>query len=202
MAPPSKRQILVVDDDPNVRQTVARSLISAGYDVAAADDGFGALLQLKKMLPDVMACDLNMPQMSGYELLSVVRRRFPQIATVAMSGDYQGDAVPAGVIADRFFAKGQSPSVLLAIIAALVCTSETWVSAHQKDLAPAWVPRNGIESRGTPFVMLTCAECLRAFRMRVVEETTGHVLEIPCYFCPGTSKYIIQPAADGLLKLA
>jgi CheY-like chemotaxis protein len=202
MATPSKPRVLVVDDDPSARQAVAKSLISAGYDVAAADDGFGALLQLRKMVPDVMACDLNMPQMSGYELLSVVRRRFPQIMTVAMSGDYQGDALPAGVIADRFFAKGQSLSVLLTITAVLVRSSETWVDAHQRDPAPAWIPRNGIDSRVVPFVTLTCAECLRAFRMRVVEETTGHVLEIPCYFCPGTSRYIIQPAADGMRKLA
>jgi CheY-like chemotaxis protein len=194
MAPPSKRQVLVVDDDPSVRQTVAMSLISAGYDVAAAEDGFGALLQLRKMLPDVMVCDLNMPQMSGYELLSVVRRRFPQMTTVAMSGDHQGDAVPPGVIADSFFAKGQSPSGLLAIIAVLIRTSETLVSAHQRDLAPAWIPRNGNDSHGMPFVMLTCAECLRAFQVTVVEETTGQVLEIPCCFCPGISRYIIQPA--------
>jgi CheY-like chemotaxis protein len=193
MATPSKR-VLVVDDDPSVRQAVAMSLMSAGYDVAAAADGFGALLHLRKMLPDVMVCDLNMPQMSGYELLSVVRRRFPQMITVAMSGDYQGDAVPPGVIADSFFSKGQSPSGLLAIVAVLMRTSETWVSAHQQDLAPAWIPRNGNDSHGMPFVMLTCAECLRAFQVAVVEETTGQVLEIPCCFCPGTSRYIIQPA--------
>jgi len=176
--------------------------MSAGYDVAAADDGFGALLQLRKMPPDVIVSDLNMPQMSGYELLSVVRRRFPQIMTVAMSGDFQGSAVPSGVIADSFFAKGQSPSGLLAIIAVLIRTSETWISAHQKDLTPAWIPRNGNDSHGIPFVMLTCAECMRAFRVNVVEETTGHVLEIPCCFCPGTSRYIIQPATDGLRALS
>jgi hypothetical protein len=32
----------------------------------------------------------------------------------------------------------------------------------------------------------------------VVEETTGQVLEIPCCFCPGTSRYIIQPATHGM----
>ena len=152
MASPSRRRVLVVDDDPNVRETVATLLISAGYDVADAEDGFAALLQLKKMLPDVIVSDLNMPQMSGYELLSVVRRRFPQVMTVAMSGDYQGDAVPSGVIADGFFAKGQSPKGLLATIAALTRTSEIWASTHQKESAPAWIPRNGNEAQGAPYV--------------------------------------------------
>src|SRR5271166_4244502 len=151
--------------------------MSAGYDVAVADDGFGALLQLRRMLPDVIVSDLNMPQMSGYELLSVVRRRFPQIMTVAMSGDYQGDAVPSGVIADRFFAKGQSLSGLLATIAALVRTSETRAGAHLTDRAPAWIPRNGNDAQGAPYVVVTCVECLRAFQLPVVEETAGEVLE-------------------------
>ena len=86
MRNPSKRQILVVDDDPYVRETVALLLISAGYDVFTARNGFDALLQLRKMLPDVIVSDLDMPDMSGFELLSVVRRRFPRILTLAMSG--------------------------------------------------------------------------------------------------------------------
>ena len=202
MSTSSKRQVLLVDDDSSVRQTVAMSLMSAGYDVAIAEDGFGALLQLRKMVPDVIVCDLNMPQMSGYELLSVIRRRFPRIMTVAMSGDYQGDAVPSAVIADSFFAKGQSLGRLLATIAVLVRTSEALASARQKDSAPAWIPRNGNDSQGRPFVMLTCPECLRAFQVKVREETTGHLLEIPCCYCQGASKYIIQPAADGVRELS
>lgn len=196
MATPSKHEVLVVDDDPSVRETVATLLISAGYDVAVAKDGFEALLQLRKMLPDAIVSDLNMPQMSGYELLSVVRRRFPQIMTVAMSGDYQGDAVPSGVIADGFFPKGQTPNSLVATIAALIRTSETWASAHQKEGAPAWIPRNGNDSQGVPYVVVTCAECLRAFPLPIVEETAGEVLEAPCRFCPSKNRYIIEPAPE------
>lgn len=196
MATPSKHEVLVVDDDPSVRETVATLLISAGYDVAVAKDGFEALLQLRKMLPDAIVSDLNMPQMSGYELLSVVRRRFPQIMTVAMSGDYQGDAVPSGVIADGFFPKGQTPNSLVATIAALIRTSETWASAHQKEGAPAWIPRNGNDSQGVPYVVVMCGECLRAFPLPIVEETAGEVLEAPCRFCPSKNRYIIEPAPE------
>ena len=201
MAVPSKYEVLVVDDDPSVRETVATLLISAGYDVAVAKDGFEALLQLRKMLPDVIVSDLNMPQMSGYELLSVVRRRFPQIMTVAMSGDYEGDAVPSGVIADGFFPKGQTPKGLLATIASLIRTSETWASAHQKEGAPAWIPRNGNDARGVPYVVVTCAECLRAFQLPIVEETAGEVLEAPCRFCPSKNRYIIEPATAHIREM-
>jgi CheY-like chemotaxis protein len=124
MFSPSKHQILVVDDEPSLREAMVLLLISSGYDVCTAEDGLGALQQLKRTSPDLIVSDLNMPQMSGYELLSVVRQHFPRILTVAMSGAYQGDAVPAGVIADSFYAKGSSAKNLLAKIAALIQNCE------------------------------------------------------------------------------
>jgi len=198
---PSKHQILVVDDEPSIRESIAMLLTFSGYDVSVAEDGFTALQQLRRTLPALILSDLNMPQMSGYELLSIVRRRFPQIPTVAMSGAYQGDNVPPGVIADSFFAKGENPTNLLATIAGLVRTSETWASAHEKEVAPAWIPRNGNDSQGVPYVVVTCAECLRAFQLPVVEETTGAVLEAPCRFCPSRNRYIIEPLGTRIHQL-
>jgi CheY-like chemotaxis protein len=191
---PSKRQILVVDDDKSVCEAVATLLMSAGYEVTMAEDGFSALLQLRNTLPEVVVSDLEMPKMSGYELLSVIRRRFPDILTVAMSGAYHGFDVPGGVVADSFFPKGECPKILLRTVEELLRSGSARSSSHHREFAPAWVPRNGNDSHGMPSVMLTCAECLRAFQVTVVEETTGQVLEIPCCFCPGISRYIIQPA--------
>jgi CheY-like chemotaxis protein len=193
----SKRQILVVDDDPCVRETVALLLISAGYDVATAGDGFGALLQLRRMLPDVIVSDLDMPNMSGFELLSVVRRRFPRMLTLAMSGGYTGDEVPPEVIADGFYAKGGHAKDLFRTLERLIRSAPARGSAHGQEIAPAWIPRNGNDLHGIPYVMLTCTECLRVFPLTVVEENAGHVLEVPCLFCPTTSRYIIQPSSHG-----
>ena len=75
----SKHLVLVVDDAPYVRESTAVLLTTVGYDVITADNGFDALLQMKRATPDVIISDLNMPKMSGFELLSVVRRRFPEI---------------------------------------------------------------------------------------------------------------------------
>ena len=201
MPNPSKHQILVVEDDPSVCETVATLLMSAGYDVATAEDGFRALLQLRNILPDVIFSDLHMPGMSGFELLSVVRRRFPWILTVAMSGAYGGNELPVGVIADGFFAKGGHAKNLFKTLEELLRTAQARSSDHQREIAPAWIPRNGNDSQGMPYVMLTCAECLRSFQMTVKEETTGQVLEVPCRFCPSTSRYIIQPATQGMREL-
>ena len=199
MATPSKHQVLVVDDDPSVRETVTVLLMSAGYDVAAAEDGFGALLHLRQTVPDLMVSDLNMPNMSGFELLSVVRRRFPQILTVAMSGAYQ--ELPPAVIADGFYAKGDHPKSLFRTVEELLRSAPALSSDHHRRLAPAWIPRNGHDSRGIPYVVVACAECLRTFRVTVVEETAGSVLAIPCHFCPSTNQYIIEPSMLGARQL-
>ena len=190
----AKCQILVVDDDPSVRETVAMSLMASGYDVAVSEDGFRALSQLKKKLPDLVLSDLDMPGMSGFELLSVVRRRFPQISTVAMSGAYVGNELPFGVIADGFFAKGGQSKNLLRIIQRLLLTATDRSRDHFRECAPAWIPRNGNDSKALPYVVLTCAECLRAFSMNLMEGTTGEVLEIPCRSCHSMNRYIIQPS--------
>ena len=200
MPSPAKCQILVVDDDESVRESVAMSLIAAGYDVVAAEDGFRALLLLRKNMPDVVLSDLDMPGMSGFELLSVVRRRFPQISTVAMSGAYVGEEVPFGVIADGFFAKGSQSKNLLRTIQTLLLTARTRSSDHYRECAPAWIPRNGNDSKAMPYVVLTCAECLRAFSMNLMERITGKVLEIPCRSCHSTNRYIIQPSNQCALE--
>lgn len=198
MSNPSKRQILVVDDDPSVRESVAMLLMSAGYDVILAEDGFAALSQLRKTLPDVMVSDLDMPGMSGFELLSVVRRRFPRMVTLAMSGAYPGDGLPPGVIADSFYAKGRHPKDLFRTLEQLIRSAPAEGSAYHRELAPAWIPRNGNDSQGMPYVLLTCGECLRAFPMNIVEEITGKVVAIPCRFCPTTNEYIIQPSSHAM----
>ena len=84
--PQAKFHILIVDDEPNIRATLQLLLCQANYDVSTAEDGFDALLQLKVLTPDVIISDLSMPRMSGFEFLSVVRRRFPEIPVVAISG--------------------------------------------------------------------------------------------------------------------
>jgi CheY-like chemotaxis protein len=83
-----KHEILVVDDEAAVRDSIVLVLQSSGYEVTAATNGFDALLQLKRRLPAIVLSDLNMPQMSGFEFLSVVLRRFPQISVIAMSGAF------------------------------------------------------------------------------------------------------------------
>jgi CheY-like chemotaxis protein len=188
--PKLKTRILVVEDDSTVRQTISKLLCDEGYDVSIAVDGFDALLQLQHRVPDLILSDLNMPQMSGFELLSVVRRRFPEILVVASSGAYDSSAVPNGVIADAFYAKRQeNASRLLEVIATLIRKGPL---NHKSENAPVWIPRNGTDHNGTPFVVLTCTQCLRSFPFAVDHEPTGEILRTPCIYCPHDVTYIID----------
>src|ERR1700758_3179303 len=99
-------RILVVDDDLSIRETAKLILESEGFEVLTAADGVEGLQSLSKSLPDLIISDLNMPRMSGFEFLAVVRQRFPHIATIAMSGGYSTDEVPLGILADAFVQKG------------------------------------------------------------------------------------------------
>jgi CheY-like chemotaxis protein len=196
MSPTPRQRILVVDDEISVRTTVSLLLTAEGYDVGTAENGFDALLQLRDGSPALIVSDLNMPQMSGFEFLSVIRRRFPEVLVVAMSGAYSsGDAIPGGVIADAFYAKGggaSDPGALLRIVADLLQASASRQTAHRSKAAPVWIPRNGKDSTGSPYVVLTCTECLRSFPLRVSEAVNPEVVETPCIFCLSTVRYIID----------
>lgn len=187
----SKIRILVVEDDATVRLTISKLLAAEGYEVSTAIDGFDALSHLQHEIPELLLSDLNMPQMSGFELLSVVRRRFPEISVVAASGAYESNGIPEGVIADAFYAKGQeSAGKLLEIIANVIRTGPTIV--HKGENAPIWIPRNGKDHNGKPFVVLTCTQCLRSFPFTVDHEPTGEVLKTACIYCPHEVAYIID----------
>jgi CheY-like chemotaxis protein len=189
----SIHRILVVDDEESIRDVYSQLLEGEGYEVATAENGFDALLKLKQSLPDVIISDLNMPRMSGFEFLSVVRRRFPKVSVIASSGAYGTKVVPTGVLADAFFAKGQEhPETLLETVADLIQTSAARAVAHGEESAPVWIPRNGKDSNGIPYIMITCTECLRSFPINVTKEENQEVLETLCLFCSNKVKYIID----------
>jgi DNA-binding response OmpR family regulator len=194
MTDASKYRILVVDDDRMICLGRAMLLEAAGYHVSTAEHGFDALLQLRRELPDVIISDLNMPQMSGFEFLSIVRRRFPEILVIAVSGAYDsGDHVPGGIIADAFYAKGQHhPSELLSAVADLIRNRAERAISHQQESAPVWIPRNGKDSHGVPFIVLTCTQCLRSFPLSVVTEDLQEIQETPCLFCDTPVRYVID----------
>ncbi len=142
-----------------------------------ASDGFGALIELRKSAPNLIISDLRMPNMSGFELLSVVRRRFPHILVIAISGEFNG-TTPDGLIADHFFSKGTyRPKELFEKISDLISRAPLRPNLGKMDRAPVWIPRS---SEG--YFIVTCTECLRSFSVPA-DEASPEVRRETCPFC-------------------
>src|ERR1700747_1465754 len=133
-------RLLVIDDEPVIRDALQDSLSEQGFEIAIARDGFAALAQMHGALPDLIVSDLKMPNMSGFEFLSIARRRFPQIPAIAVSGEFHAPVEPLGVLADAFLVKPFGFDELLAKIAGLLHDAPPR-PAIKKDRAPVWVPR-------------------------------------------------------------
>jgi len=186
----TKLRLLVVEDEPAVRTSLCLVLSELGYEVRAAENGFAALSELRKAPPDILISDLHMPAMSGFELLSVVRRRFPAIPVIAMSDAFASDAIPDGVAADSFYRKGSGIDVLLKAIAR--SSSSQPIPRTQ---TPIWIAQNGHDSSGDAFVTLACPDCLRTFP-HVLSHSTRSITTTNCIHCAILISFAIATASS------
>ncbi|MDB4971705.1 MAG: Transcriptional regulatory protein [Myxococcaceae bacterium] len=112
------KTILLVEDDPDIREVTAEILRESGYDVCEAEDGQGALEQLEGMseVPCLVLLDLSMPIMTGQELLQQLKKseRFARLPVVVVSGAGWTHAdVPD---ANEFISKPPSVAQLLQVV--------------------------------------------------------------------------------------
>jgi len=188
-------RLLIIDDEPLSRELLQSSLSEQGYEVRIAKDGFAALAQLQGALPDLIVTDLKMPNMSGFEFLSITRRRFPQIPTIAISGEFDPPVKPLGVLADAFFAKPFRFEELRAKITELLREGPPR-PAIKRDQAPVWVPRNG------EYYVITCTDCLRSFSIPAEKSVRllRELRTLECIFCEAQVQFIVveMPEAAGL----
>jgi CheY-like chemotaxis protein len=189
-----KAGILIVDDQPLIRVCLSEILTESGYAVRDAPDGFSALAEIRDEIPDLIVSDLNMPNMSGFELLSVVRRRFPSIRAIAMSSAFAGVEFPQGVPADAFYEKGSPTGSLLAIVEDITRPRQSPLIHRPRSLAPIWIPTNGHNTSGELYVTISCPECLRAFP-QVIDRSASATLETRCAWCCIPIHYAIVRAA-------
>ena len=79
-------RILVVDDDRSQAEEFGVLLRNAGCDVTLAGNGREAMDLLRRDLPDIVLTDLDMPVMDGLELVQAIRRDYPALPVILMSG--------------------------------------------------------------------------------------------------------------------
>lgn len=85
-------QVLVVDDDPDIRTVVEAILSGEGYRVMTASNGRLAWEMIARQQPDVVLLDLQMPVMTGWELLDLIHERGLPVPIVVMTAGYRARA--------------------------------------------------------------------------------------------------------------
>ena len=101
-----RAKILVVDDDNNLLDLLVDTLTSIGYEVFGVHDGIEALEKLKQDSFDIMISDVKMPGIDGIALLKKVRRYYPRLPVLFITGvespEVMGRASPDGFLAKPF----------------------------------------------------------------------------------------------------
>ena len=161
------RDIVVVDDDSTLPSVLSDIFNEDGYTVRTATGGFAALAAIRDRMPDILVSDLNMPRMSGFELLSVVRRRFPAIIGIAMSGAYTGSTARSGVEADEFYAKGSGS--VFGLLDLLQNIGSEDVCQSRCTAVHTWISGPALSPCETSTIAVACP-CLRVFSHAVTNE--------------------------------
>ena len=106
-------RILIVDDHEAVRNIIDTILTNAGYDCMSASTGESALQMARRFKFDLVVLDVNMPQMSGLQVLALIRRWAPSVLMVTANSsiDTVREAVALGC--EGYVAKPIEPRALL-----------------------------------------------------------------------------------------
>jgi DNA-binding response OmpR family regulator len=116
--------VLVVDDEPIVREVLSRYLVREGFDVEAAEDGERALSAVERARPDVVILDLMLPHIEGLEVFRRIRDAvpspFPAVIMLTAKGEETDRIVGLELGADDYITKPFSPREVVARVRAVL----------------------------------------------------------------------------------
>ena len=114
---PEAAHILVVDDDVDIRHTIRDILEIEGYNVATASNGREALARIAEHRPALVLLDLQMPVMTGWDLLSALREQGVNVPVVFMTAGYRAHVEVERHSADAALGKPFEMDELLRLVA-------------------------------------------------------------------------------------
>jgi two-component system response regulator ResD len=120
--------VLVVDDEPTIREVVSRYLERAGYETRVARDGAAALKAVEERAPDLIVLDLMLPGIDGLEVMRRVRDRGDRAAAIILltaKGEENDRIVGLRLGADDYVVKPFSPGELVARVDAVMRRVDT-----------------------------------------------------------------------------
>ena len=92
-----EKRILLIDDDMDYIKSFSHILQNRGYDVVAVQSGFQAISHLETEKFDLALVDMRMPHMDGLTLLDHIRRRWPSICVIVVTGSSEDRLVTASL---------------------------------------------------------------------------------------------------------
>ena len=197
MAMQFKHRVLIVDDDPEIRNIAAIVLQINNYDVEAAENGIEAISVLKKKRPHVMISDLSMPYMNGYELLRLTRRFFPAMGAIVVSG-LEGIEAPGGDLADAVFAKGEySVADLLSCVSDLASRYPLRKPSVESHVSQSWISMDDRRNFWT-----VCNECLTSFSRPQSQMAFSGMHRAYCPSCGQSIRFMMQQAQTEVMPIA
>ncbi len=105
--------IIIVEDNPAIREALAEYLLDEGFAVRTASDGTALDLLLQARTADTLILDLNLPHENGYAIAKRVRQSLPAIGILILSARVKGDpSDPQAALADLQLAKPVEPQAL------------------------------------------------------------------------------------------
>lgn len=142
-------RVLVVDDDPDIREMLDSTLTFAGYRVVTAPDGAQAVSAVERAVPDVLIVDVMMPTLDGHELVRFLRDRGAVVPILFLSARATVEDRVRGlrVGGDDYLTKPFSVVEVTARIEALLRRSERQLLATSTNDAPAPAPASVLEDR-------------------------------------------------------
>jgi DNA-binding response OmpR family regulator len=93
----SARKVLIVDDDPAVREVLREYLTLEGHRVIVAENGSKAYEYLRSDRFDIVLLDINMPKMDGVETVKAIRGCYPDIPVILISGQDDQDLIQEAI---------------------------------------------------------------------------------------------------------
>ena len=116
--------ILIIEDDPQVRRLLSCILKEGGHTVREADNGRSGLAEFRQLRPALVICDIIMPDTEGIETILTLRREDPAIPIIAISGGDRGHLKLAAKLgATATVGKPFLPNSLLSLVDALLSAS-------------------------------------------------------------------------------
>ena len=118
-------KILVVEDEQGMLDILLENLVEAGYEVVVARDGVQAWQAFERERPDLVTLDLNIPKMSGFRLLQLLKQgsppRYQGVPVIVVTGlDYEEAEEVAVAGADDFITKPFDPLELVGKVQAVL----------------------------------------------------------------------------------